>query len=671
MTDFVRLPIRQTGSAKRTDAFTSDMRYWSKYRKPTLHKESSFINNLHFAESSPHLLAVTVGSKVQIYHPSTHDVAKTITRFSDLAYSGHLRADGKLLVAGDEAGGVSVFEMGTRSILRSFGGHAGPVHLTRFSPNKTQVLSGSDDKTVRVWDIPSNSVVTCFEQHTDYVRAGTISTSNPNLLLTGSYDHTVRLWDLRTNTSVMTMSHDSPCESVLFFPGSTAVVSSGGPYFKVFDLVAGGRSLHHVSNHQKTITAMTFDHSGSRLLTGSLDHSVKIYNVANFKVVHTLKYQSPILSLAVSPNDTHMAVGMVDGTLSLRSRDEDKEGEFEVGSERGVAASYRTGSYRYFMRGQGYQPSATDFQVMKAKKPKLNAYDVYLKKFEYANALDVVFETNQPPIVIVSLIEELLDRNGLDRALQGRTEESLGPLLQFLMRNITHPYFSPTLATVTHTLLDIYTPVLARSEVLQSQLKKITEKLAEERRVVTDLTRLVGALDMVMANSAKTSELRVSWHDSQEELERRLRAGLEEQGFREAEERMRAKGGEEKVDDGEAAGAVPNVDGVNGDAHAEEEGDVTITAGALELDLDLATVATAVSPSAGLDGLDEDGDAVMEEAAVIDAVAEPDAGEEEAAVETAVAAPAPAKPFPSSKAPGRQGKKSGGKGKGAKRSGRK
>ncbi|KAI9183870.1 U3 small nucleolar RNA-associated protein 15 [Blastocladiella emersonii ATCC 22665] len=534
-TEFQRLQVR-TGGPKLHDRITPDVRYWSKYRKPTLLRESSLVKSLHFAESAPHLLAATAGTNVHIYHPSTHEVAKKIERLKVDAYSGHLRSDGKLLAVGDADGTVSVFEMGSRSILRQFTGHTGSVQLTHFSPNKTQILSGSDDKLVKLWDIPSNSCVATFDEHTDYVRAGIVSRDNPNLLVTGSYDHTVKLWDVRANACVMTVDHGAPVESLLLFPGSNALVSSGGPYFKVFDVVAGGRMLHHVSNHQKTVTCMAFDHSGSRLLTGSLDHSVKVYNVANYKVVHTLKYPSPILSLAVSPNDTHMAVGMMDGTLSLRSREVKVD---DVRSEDALAKSYRAGSYRYFVRGQGYQPTASDFQVTRSKRPEVKAYDLFLRKFEYANALDVLFETNQPPAVVVALIEELLDRNGLERALQGRTEETLAPTLAFLHRYLTHPHFTNTLTTVTHTVLDIYAPVAPRSEYLQTMFDRILRKLTEERQVVADLTKLMGTLDMIFANSAKTSELQVTWKESDEEIIRRVVDAQEEQHFRAAEERMR------------------------------------------------------------------------------------------------------------------------------------
>lgn len=184
------------------------------------------------------------------------------------------------------------------------------MHVTKFSSlNNTQVLSCSDDTTVRLWDVPSQTCTNTFTDHTDYVRTGQVSTSNPHLVLTGSYDATVRLYDTRTGECEMLMGGPSgegggqntaPVEQVLMFPSGTIALSTAGPILRAWDLVAGGRCIRAFSNHQKTVTALAFDTSASRLLSGGLDQMVKVYDVSTYKVVHTMRYPAPILCLAVS-----------------------------------------------------------------------------------------------------------------------------------------------------------------------------------------------------------------------------------------------------------------------------------------------------------------------------------------------------------------------------------
>jgi len=222
--------------------------------------------------------------------------------------------------------------MNSRAILRTLDSHKQPVHVARFSTlDHSQVLSCSDDNTVKLWDVPSQSAIATFTSHTDYVRSGQFSTSSPHLLLTGSYDGTVRLFDSRSGEAEMvfgrqgaTSSSTAPVEQVLMFPSGTVVLSSAGPILRVWDLVAGGKCMRAMSNHQKTVTSLAFNSNASRLLTGSLDHMVKVYDVGTYKVVHTMRYPAPILSLAVSvsffscpPIDPHFDFNFSQTILTL------------------------------------------------------------------------------------------------------------------------------------------------------------------------------------------------------------------------------------------------------------------------------------------------------------------------------------------------------------------
>jgi U3 small nucleolar RNA-associated protein 15 len=54
------------------------------------------------------------------------------------------------------------------------------------------------------------------------------------------------------------------------------------------------------------------------MLAGSLDGHVKVFELNDFKVTSASKYPAPVLSMGISPDCSLLAVGMADGTLSVR-----------------------------------------------------------------------------------------------------------------------------------------------------------------------------------------------------------------------------------------------------------------------------------------------------------------------------------------------------------------
>ena len=214
--------------------------------------------------------------------------------------------------------------MSDRSVLRQLEGHKRAVHVSHFSSSLVHVLSGSDDATVRLWDLSEGKQIARFDGHRDYVRAGIQSPTSCDVWATGGYDHVCRIWDVRQRTCCFELDHGAPIESVVFLPSGTIVVTAGGPYLCIWDVLSTGRMLRKLESHHKTITAVNVVHgshqqlNGPRLASASLDQHVKIYDLTEFKVVHDARYKNPILSLASTLDGRSYAVGMSNGTIVLR-----------------------------------------------------------------------------------------------------------------------------------------------------------------------------------------------------------------------------------------------------------------------------------------------------------------------------------------------------------------
>ncbi|PFH52767.1 hypothetical protein AMATHDRAFT_139144 [Amanita thiersii Skay4041] len=485
-----------------------ESRYWRLFKYPVFIKEYAPVTSIHFSPAKPHNYAVTAATRVQIYAPRTQKVTKSISRFKDVARSGNIRSDGKLMVAGDDSGLIQIFDLSSRAILRTLDSHKQPVHVVKFSHlTPTHVLSCSDDTTVKLWDVPSQSIVTTFTSHTDYVRTGQVSTSNPSLILTGSYDATVRLHDTRSGQCEMLLGGPGakgtagsvPVEQVLMFPSGTAALSASGSILRVWDIVAGGRCIRALSNHQKTITALTFDTNAGRVLTGGLDHLVKVYDVSTYKVVHTMHYPAPLLCLALSPDATHIVAGMADGTLSVRRRQQKP-----AGVDSFLNASIPTigdGIAKVQNSSQLQTSSRFDELKIESRRTKrLKDYDKLLKSFKYSAALDSVLRKQVPPNTAFSLIQELIHRDGLKSALAGRDDVLLEPILRLLVKYVTDPRFGRLVCDISILVLEMYGTILGQSPLIDTLFLRLRKKVIAEIRFQALLQKTQGSLNMVLAS---------------------------------------------------------------------------------------------------------------------------------------------------------------------------
>lgn len=291
---------------------------------------------------------------------------------------------------------------------------------------------------------------------------------------------------------------------------------------KIWDLLSGGKLLSTLSNHQKTITCLTSDEGATRVLTGSLDQQVKVYETQTWNVTHSFKMRSEVLSLALSPDRMLLAVGHVAGKLDIRKKQDKTELAAAAAKVSALAAfggygqppptdggaltsvlprAPRTGTRRFFNRGANAVADAGDFVVSRGeRKQKLKAYDKDLKKFQYHTALDDALATKQAP-VIVSVIEQLVQRRALILALSGRDQNSLEPILSFTNKQIDNPNYSSLLIDVVNIILDMYTCVVGRSIVVDELFMKLRKKVTDEVSLQKDAKQLLGMIELVLSST--------------------------------------------------------------------------------------------------------------------------------------------------------------------------
>ena len=198
--------IREKQFPQVQDRETSEAKYWKSFGVTKEEKLLGTPNCIQFNPVSLDTYLVTSSTKVMLYDSMSDKVQRAYSRFTDDAFSGRFRKDGKLIVAGSKDGYVKVFDMKTKAVLRQLKQHTAAVRSTVWASDGLHIISGSDDRKVKLWDLATEDVVwDSKSQHTDYVRCVETSPSNPDIFVSGSYDHSVRIWDKRQAEAASSM----------------------------------------------------------------------------------------------------------------------------------------------------------------------------------------------------------------------------------------------------------------------------------------------------------------------------------------------------------------------------------------------------------------------------------------------------------------------------------
>jgi serine/threonine protein kinase len=146
--------------------------------------------------------------------------------------------------------------------------HAGPIVAVAFSPDGRAVLTGSQDKTARLWDAATGKARGAPLRHEGEVWAVAFSPDG-RTVLTGSRDGTARLWDAAAGAPRgRPLRHEGAVRAVAFNPDGHTILTASGSTARLWD-AATGKARGEPLRHEGPVTALAFSPDGHTILTAS------------------------------------------------------------------------------------------------------------------------------------------------------------------------------------------------------------------------------------------------------------------------------------------------------------------------------------------------------------------------------------------------------------------
>ncbi|TFG03704.1 MAG: DUF4062 domain-containing protein [Promethearchaeota archaeon] len=145
----------------------------------------------------------------------------------------------KILTASEDKT-LKLWDVETGREVKSYIGHNDAVNACRFSPDGSRFISGSADKTLKLWDVNTGQIIWTFLGHTDSVLRCNFSADGKKVI-SASKDMTVKMWDVETGKEVRTfIGHTNKVNDCAFSPdGSKIISASEDGYLKLWNVNNG------------------------------------------------------------------------------------------------------------------------------------------------------------------------------------------------------------------------------------------------------------------------------------------------------------------------------------------------------------------------------------------------------------------------------------------------
>uniref|UniRef100_A0A5F9CRY2 Small nuclear ribonucleoprotein U5 subunit 40 n=1 Tax=Oryctolagus cuniculus TaxID=9986 RepID=A0A5F9CRY2_RABIT len=152
-------------------------------------------------------------------------------------------------------------------------GHSGAVMELHYNTDGSMLFSASTDKTVAVWDSETGERVKRLKGHTSFVNSCYPARRGPQLVCTGSDDGTVKLWDIRKKAAIQTFQNTYQVLAVTFNDTSDQIISGGiDNDIKVWDL-RQNKLTYTMRGHADSVTGLSLSSEGSYLLSNAMDNT--------------------------------------------------------------------------------------------------------------------------------------------------------------------------------------------------------------------------------------------------------------------------------------------------------------------------------------------------------------------------------------------------------------
>ena len=245
--------------------------------------------------------------------------AKVLQGHHGYINSAVFSSNGRKVLTSSDDKTARIWDVETGKELQKLEGHIGSVRSGIFSPDGKKVVTSSGDKTARIWDVETGKVLHVLAGHTDEAIQAVFSPDGKKIV-TGSADGTARIWDVETGKVLQELAASSRRIFCVTFSPDCKKVAAGNADrdpIKIW-VTETGKELLNLKGHESTVSSIVFSLDGKKIVTGSHDKTARIWDAETGKELHKLEgHTREIVATTFSPDGKNVLTCGSDRTARI------------------------------------------------------------------------------------------------------------------------------------------------------------------------------------------------------------------------------------------------------------------------------------------------------------------------------------------------------------------
>jgi len=320
------------------------------------------VNSIAISSDGKIMVSASADATLKIWNIESCKEVSTLKGHKGSITSIAFSPDDKILVSGSKDGLILLWDIKSDRLLEMFDEQKGEITSVAISPDCKTLVATFDDGTIiiRKFHLKNNNNIIIFKPKGKYSTHVVFSVDG-NKIITGHADGDIRIWDIKNKQCLYTLKRHYKSVTSIVIPSDQYIISAGedctikfwdigniNKYLynrkninisclavsKIKKLIAVGmlqpNSIHLRDiksgimlqewkvNHEKRINSISFSPNGKIIVSGSLDNTIKVWDVENGKLLATFRgHTDSVSSVVISPDGETIVSGSFDKTIKI------------------------------------------------------------------------------------------------------------------------------------------------------------------------------------------------------------------------------------------------------------------------------------------------------------------------------------------------------------------